>query len=269
MMLSNVPFESRESMEMQTDMSKAIQLLKENSMDEAADRLRKSCQTIDALQQSIALMEQLQMQLKDATMQLDKQEMLIKDQSKEIQQLKEQLARNERSVFTRIGERIDALRHGLSNVKDGLIQSAADLVMSFRMKGKEALVGARELFHVEGKLTWLQNCVDNGVYEMNKAVDKQQRLMNEYQRAADAVASADHAAGKDTSFAFRTMEAMRDHHTNKCSLYEKAITVLSKMSDRLGVALEHNRSAIEAVRGIKPVENEQETMNKDEVLELA
>ena len=85
MMLSKVPFESKESMEMQTDMSKAIQLLKENSMDEAADRLRKSCQTIDALQQSITLMEQLKMQLKDATMQLDKQEMLIKDQSKEIQ----------------------------------------------------------------------------------------------------------------------------------------------------------------------------------------
>lgn len=248
----------------QPDITKAIQLLNDNGMSEAANRLQNSCQTIDALQQSITLMEQLKNQLRDATMQLNNQEILIKDQSEQIKLLKEQIARNERSVFTRLGERIGALRQGLSNVKNGLIQSASDLVMGFRLKGKEALAGARELFHVEGKLNWIKNCVDNGIYEMNKAVDKQQRLMNEYQRVADAVASA----GKDTSFEFRTMEAMRDHHTNKCSLYEKAITVLSKMSDRLGVALEHNRSAIEAVHGIKPVENEQETMNKDEVLEL-
>ena len=253
----------------QPDITKAIQLLNDNGMSEAANRLQNSCQTIDALQQSITLMEQQKNQLRDATMQLNNQEILIKEQSEQIKLLKEQIARNERSVFTRLGERIDALRQGLSNVKNGLIQSASDLVMGFRLKGKEALAGARELFHVEGKLNWIKNCVDNGIYEMNKAVSKQERLMNEYQHAVDAIASVNHTAGKNTSFTQKMMETMRDHHTNKCSLYEKAITVLSKMSDRLGVALEHNRSAIEAVHGIKPVENEQETMNKDEVLELA
>lgn len=254
MLLSKTPALTIE----QPDIEKAIQLLNDNGMSEAAKHLQDSCQSIDALQQSIELMEQLKSQLKDAVTQLDNQGMLIKDQSEQIGLLQEQIARNERSVLTRIGERTDALRHGLANVKNGLIQSASDLVMEFRIRGKEALVGVRELFHVEGKLTWMKNCVDNGIYEMSKAVDKQERLMNEYQRAADAIASANHTAGKDTSFTQKAMEAMRNHHTVRCSIYEKMIATLEKMENHLNKAIEHNHSAIEEVR----------EANKDE-LELA
>lgn len=260
MLLSDTPVFMSE----QPDITKAIQLLNDNGMSEAANRLQNSCQTMDALQQSITLMEQLKNQLRNATMQLDNQEMLIKDQSEQIKLLKEQIARNERSVFTRFGERIDALRQGLSNVKNGLIQSASDLVMDFRLKGKEALVGARELFHVEGKLNWMKNCVDNGIYEMNKAVSKQERLMNEYQHAVDAVASVNHTAGKNTSFTQKMMETMRDHHTVKCSMYEKMIATLTKMSGRLDNAIEHNREALKHTT----VQKGYEETNKD-VLELA
>lgn len=247
----------------QPDITKAIQLLNDNGMSEAANRLQNSCQTIDALQQSITLMEQLKNQLRDATMQLNNQEILIKDQSEQIKLLKEQIARNERSVFTRLGERIDALRQGLSNVKNGLIQSASDLVMGFRLKGKEALAGARELFHVEGKLNWIKNCVDNGIYEMNKAVSKQERLMNEYQHAVDAVASVNHTAGKNTSFTQKMMETMRDHHTVKCSTYEKMITTLTKMSGHLNKAIEHNREAIEESRGVAVPETNKDTQEPE------
>lgn len=247
----------------QPDITKAIQLLNDNGMSEAANRLQNSCQTIDALQQSITLMEQLKNQLRDATMQLNNQEILIKDQSEQIKLLKEQIARNERSVFTRLGERIDALRQGLSNVKNGLIQSASDLVMGFRLKGKEALAGARELFHVEGKLNWIKNCVDNGIYEMNKAVSKQERLMNEYQHAVDAIASVNHTAGKNTSFTQKMMETMRDHHTNKCSTYEKMITTLTKMSGHLNKAIEHNREAIEESRGVAVPETNKDTQEPE------
>ena len=247
----------------QPDITKAIQLLNDNGMSEAANRLQNSCQTIDALQQSITLMEQLKNQLRDATMQLNNQEILIKEQSEQIKLLKEQIARNERSVFTRLGERIDALRQGLSNVKNGLIQSASDLVMGFRLKGKEALAGARELFHVEGKLNWIKNCVDNGIYEMNKAVSKQERLMNEYQHAVDAIASVNHTAGKNTSFTQKMMETMRDHHTVKCSTYEKMITTLTKMSGHLNKAIEHNREAIEESRGVAVPETTKATQEPD------
>lgn len=247
----------------QPDITKAIQLLNDNGMSEAANRLQNSCQTIDALQQSITLMEQLKNQLRDATMQLNNQEILIKDQSEQIKLLKEQIARNERSVFTRLGERIDALRQGLSNVKNGLIQSASDLVMGFRLKGKEALAGARELFHVEGKLNWIKNCVDNGIYEMNKAVSKQERLMNEYQHAVDAIASVNHTAGKNTSFTQKMMETMRDHHTIKCSTYEKMITTLTKMSGHLNKAIEHNREAIEESRGVAVPETNKDTQEPE------
>lgn len=247
----------------QPDITKAIQLLNDNGMSEAANRLQNSCQTIDALQQSITLMEQLKNQLRDATMQLNNQEILIKDQSEQIKLLKEQIARNERSVFTRLGERIDALRQGLSNVKNGLIQSASDLVMGFRLKGKEALTGARELFHVEGKLNWIKNCVDNGIYEMNKAVSKQERLMNEYQHAVDAIASVNHTAGKNTSFTQKMMETMRDHHTVKCSTYEKMITTLTKMSGHLNKAIEHNREAIEESRGVAVPETNKDTQEPE------
>ena len=247
----------------QPDITKAIQLLNDNGMSEAANRLQYSCQTIDALQQSITLMEQLKNQLRDATMQLNNQEILIKDQSEQIKLLKEQIARNERSVFTRLGERIDALRQGLSNVKNGLIQSASDLVMGFRLKGKEALAGARELFHVEGKLNWIKNCVDNGIYEMNKAVSKQERLMNEYQHAVDAIASVNHTAGKNTSFTQKMMETMRDHHTVKCSTYEKMITTLTKMSGHLNKAIEHNREAIEESRGVAVPETNKDTQEPE------
>lgn len=247
----------------QPDITKAIQLLNDNGMSEAANRLQNSCQTIDALQQSITLMEQLKNQLRDATMQLNNQEILIKDQSEQIKLLKEQIARNERSVFTRLGERIDALRQGLSNVKNGLIQSASDLVMGFRLKGKEALAGARELFHVEGKLNWIKNCVDNGIYEMNKAVSKQERLMNEYQHAVDAIASVNHTAGKNTSFTQKMMETMRDHHTVKCSTYEKMITTLTKMSGHLNKAIEHNREAIEESRGVAVPETNKDTQEPE------
>lgn len=247
----------------QPDITKAIQLLNDNGMSEAANRLQNSCQTIDALQQSITLMEQLKNQLRDATMQLNNQEILIKEQSEQIKLLKEQIARNERSVFTRLGERIDALRQGLSNVKNGLIQSASDLVMGFRLKGKEALAGARELFHVEGKLNWIKNCVDNGIYEMNKAVSKQERLMNEYQHAVDAVASVNHTAGKNTSFTQKMMETMRDHHTVKCSTYEKMITTLTKMSGHLNKAIEHNREAIEESRGVAVPETNKDTQEPE------
>lgn len=260
MLLSDTPVFMSE----QPDITKAIQLLNDNGMSEAANRLQNSCQTIDALQQSITLMEQLKNQLRDTTIQLDNQEILIKDQSEQIKLLKEQITRNERSVFTRIGERIDALRQGLSNVKNGLIQSASDLVMGFRLKGKEALVGARELFHVEGKLNWIKNCVDNGIYEMNKAVSKQERLMNEYQHAVDAIASVNHTAGKNTSFTQKMMEAMRDHHTVKCSTYEKMIATLTKMSSHLNKAIEHNKEAFHHTT----VQKEHEKTNKD-VLELA
>lgn len=247
----------------QPDITKAIQLLNDNGMSEAANRLQNSCQTIDALQQSITLMEQLKNQLRDATMQLNNQEILIKEQSEQIKLLKEQIARNERSVFTRLGERIDALRQGLSNVKNGLIQSASDLVMGFRLKGKEALAGARELFHVEGKLNWIKNCVDNGIYEMNKAVSKQERLMNEYQHAVDAIASVNHTAGKNTSFTQKMMETMRDHHTVKCSTYEKMITTLTKMSGHLNKAIEHNREAIEESRGVAVPETNKDTQEPE------
>ena len=247
----------------QQDITKAIQLLNDNGMSEAANRLQNSCQTIDALQQSITLMEQLKNQLRDATMQLNNQEILIKEQSEQIKLLKEQIARNERSVFTRLGERIDALRQGLSNVKNGLIQSASDLVMGFRLKGKEALAGARELFHVEGKLNWIKNCVDNGIYEMNKAVSKQERLMNEYQHAVDAIASVNHTAGKNTSFTQKMMETMRDHHTVKCSTYEKMITTLTKMSGHLNKAIEHNREAIEESRGVAVPETNKDTQEPE------
>lgn len=247
----------------QPDITKAIQLLNDNGMSEAANRLQNSCQTIDALQQSITLMEQLKNQLRDATMQLNNQEILIKDQSEQIKLLKEQITRNERSVFTRLGERIDALRQGLSNVKNGLIQSASDLVMGFRLKGKEALAGARELFHVEGKLNWIKNCVDNGIYEMNKAVSKQERLMNEYQHAVDAVASVNHTVGKNTSFTQKMMETMRDHHTVKCSTYEKMITTLTKMSGHLNKAIEHNREAIEESRGVAVPETNKDTQEPE------
>ena len=247
----------------QPDITKAIQLLNDNGMSEAANRLQNSCQTIDALQQSITLMEQLKNQLRDATMQLNNQEILIKDQSEQIKLLKEQIARNERSVFTRLGERIDALRQGLSNVKNGLIQSASDLVMGFRLKGKEALAGARELYQVEGKLNWIKNCVDNGIYEMNKAVSKQERLMNEYQHAVDAIASVNHTAGKNTSFTQKMMETMRDHHTVKCSTYEKMITTLTKMSGHLNKAIEHNREAIEESRGVAVPETNKDTQEPE------
>ena len=247
----------------QPDITKAIQLLNDNGMSEAANRLQNSCQTIDALQQSITLMEQLKNQLRDATMQLNNQEILIKEQSEQIKLLKEQIARNERSVFTRLGERIDVLRQGLSNVKNGLIQSASDLVMGFRLKGKEALAGARELFHVEGKLNWIKNCVDNGIYEMNKAVSKQERLMNEYQHAVDAIASVNHTAGKNTSFTQKMMETMRDHHTVKCSTYEKMITTLTKMSGHLNKAIEHNREAIEESRGVAVPETNKDTQEPE------
>ena len=247
----------------QPDITKAIQLLNDNGMSEAANRLQNSCQTIDALQQSITLMEQLKNQLRDATMQLNNQEILIKEQSEQIKLLKEQIARNERSVFTRLGERIDALRQGLSNVKNGLIQSASDLVMGLRLKGQEALAGARELFHVEGKLNWIKNCVDNGIYEMNKAVSKQERLMNEYQHAVDAIASVNHTAGKNTSFTQKMMETMRDHHTVKCSTYEKMITTLTKMSGHLNKAIEHNREAIEESRGVAVPETNKDTQEPE------
>ena len=225
----------------QPDITKAMQLLTDNGMADAAKQLEDSCKTVDILQQSIAYMEQLKNQLSDATAQLEKQEQLIKDQSDAIKLLREQIARNEKSVLGRLSERIDALKHGVSNVKNGLIQSASDLVLSFRMKGKAALTGAKELFHVEGKLAWIKNCVENGSYEMHKAVDKQERLMGEYQHAIDALASVNHERGKDTSFTQKIMESMRDHHTVKCGLYEKVIAGLEKMEKHLDSALEHTK----------------------------
>ena len=38
------------------------------------------------------------------------------------------------------------------------------------------------------------------------------------------------------------MESMRDHHTVKCSLYEKVIAGLEKMGKHLDSALEHTKA---------------------------
>ena len=59
------------------------------------------------------------------------------------------------------------------------------------------------------------------------------------------------------------METMRDHHTVKCSTYEKMITTLTKMSGHLNKAIEHNREAIEESRGVAVPETNKDTQEPE------
>lgn len=262
MMISN----ALQITEKQSDIEKAIRLLSTNGMEAAARQLSDSCKAIDALQESITTMEQLKTELENYMNTNEKQAALIKDQSETLQQMQSQLDRYNHSIFHRINDRIGALKSGLSNVKNGLIQSASDLVMNYRMKGKEALAGARELFNVEGKLTWMKQCAENGAYELDKACKKEMRISIEYQEAVDKLAGINQMEGRSHSFTKMTMENNRDNHMGVASVYEKLSSVLTKMASHLEKSIEHNREAIKSVRDIAPVEPQ---MNNDlEVLEL-
>lgn len=265
MMMSNTP----QITEKQSDIEKAIKLLSANGMEAAARQLSDSCKAIDALQESITTMEQLKAELENYMDTNEKQAALIKDQSEALQQMQSQLDRYNHSILHRIGDRISALKNGLSNVKNGLIQSASDLVMSYRMKGKEALAGARELFNVEGKLTWMKQCAENGAYELDKACKKEMRISTEYQEAVDKLAGISQMEGRSHSFTKMTMENNRDNHMGVASVYEKLSNVLTKMANHLEKSIEHNREAIAAVRGIDIAKAESQMNNDLEVLELS
>ena len=149
----------------------------------AADELSEGVKQLDNT--ATELLKQLEAEnkeLKQKQAELEKQlsEMkqsggLSKEDLTEILEQQRMTKRASRLIeesVTRLKARVEALKDGVQELKTGICQNCRQLVKDAKEKGSAALNQVKEIVDVRGKLEWLKNCIDNGVYEVQKTCQK-------------------------------------------------------------------------------------------------
>lgn len=147
--------------------------------------------------------------------------------------LQERINAYDRSILDRMSERMAALGNGYINLKAGIRDHAADFVLDFRINGKETSARALELFDIEGKLQWMRGCIANGIYELQKSMDKRQKLVQSYQAVYDRADHAMQEAGKDNSLLKQMAAMQRDAAAKQAGIFEKLMDVYQSIGNHL------------------------------------
>ena len=147
--------------------------------------------------------------------------------------LQERIQTYDRSILDRMSERMAALGNGYINLKAGIRDHAADFVLDFRINGKETSARALELFDIEGKLQWMRGCITNGIYELQKSMDKRQKLAQSYQAVYDRADRAMQEAGKDNSLLKQVAAVQRDAAVKQAGIFEKLLDIYQSIGSHL------------------------------------
>lgn len=161
------------------------------------------------------------------------------DALKQIADLQSRLDAYDRSILDRVSERTAAMGNGFINLKAGIRDHAADFVLDFRMNGACAKTHVLELFDIEGKLQWMRGCITNGIYELNKSMDKQARMAQAYRDICDATDTAMQQAGKDTSLLSRIAELNRNFFAKKEEIFGKILQAYESLGAHLDDMTRH------------------------------
>lgn len=85
-------------------------------------------------------------------------------------QLSNRIARSVQDTCSRLNQRATAIRSGLDNILDGLRSGAGDARTEMKKSTQQGLYAVHTMLDVSGKLNWLKECVDNGIFEIGKTI---------------------------------------------------------------------------------------------------
>lgn len=178
--------------------------LKREGMDEEYRSYQKLMQDTDqigilldqlqhmtnAFEQERAAHEQTSQHLEEVSERMNRLEQTLAGMQKNMDSYEE-------ASTSRFQERLSALANGFINLKSGIREQVNDLLLDFKVNGKAALGRISELLDVKGKLAWMHSCIQNGIYEVSKNIDRQNRMHAQYTKAAAALTQAENIRHED------------------------------------------------------------------------
>lgn len=149
------------------------------------------CTQIEQLLSKLDELSQLLQAEKTARTQIEGRNEGLEDRIKSLEEGK--LSYKVEQIFdaatARFMERTQALKQTYSNMKTFFRDTVADTVLDYKYSGRAALGKLSELSHMKGALTRMKTLIENGQFEIKKALNRCHRVSKEYDSVVTALSN--------------------------------------------------------------------------------